>query len=155
MARRRRSSPPTGKPLKYQAMCLRRSLAAVLLVLKADQQLGMPAQHARPPRRGSGRVWVGTAGESVGQVAEQPGPAEAAAADDDAVDPGLARPSAARPAASQMSPLPSTGIDTCAFRAAMASQSACPAYACCAVRPCSAIAAQPDSSAIRPASRKV
>ena len=37
----------------------------------------------------------------------------------------------------------------------MAVQSASPEYACCAVRPCRAMAATPLSSAMRPASRNV
>jgi hypothetical protein len=56
-------------------------------------------------------------------------------------------------AASQMSPLPSTGMDvTAAFRSPMASQSAGPAYRCSAVRAWSETAAAPSLSAIRAAS---
>ena len=44
-------------------------------------------------------------------------------------------------------------MSTWSTRAAIADQSASPEYDCATVRPCSAIAAQPDSSAIRPASR--
>ena len=58
------------------------------------------------------RLTSPTAGERVGQIAEQPRPAEAAAADDDPIDSGLSAPSAAHRLASQMSPLPSTGMAT-------------------------------------------
>jgi hypothetical protein len=53
-----------------------------------------------------------------------------------------------------MSPFPSTGIErTAAFSAAIASQRASPAYICAAVRACSATAAHPSSSAMRPVAR--
>ena len=69
-----------------------------------------------------------TAGEHLEQVAEQPRPAEAAAADDDAVAARLVASSPTASAASQMSPLPSTGIDvTCALSSPIASQRASPA----------------------------
>ena len=62
---------------------------AMQLVGQGHGQLGMAAQHAHhltKVREGPGLA----AGEGIGKVAEEPGPAEAAASDDHPVDPGLA-----------------------------------------------------------------
>src|SRR5512139_4094500 len=52
-----------------------------------------------------------------------------------------------------MSPLAVTGIDTAAFTALIVSYSASPVYMHARVRPCRAMAAMPDSSAMRAMAR--
>ena len=88
-ARARRRSPPAGKPLRYQDTCLRNSLQPRSSPMCTHQQLGVPAHHRAPPRRGAGSVADRGPRERRGQVAEQPGTAQAAAADDDTVGAGL------------------------------------------------------------------
>ena len=53
------------------------------------------------------------------------------------------------------SPLPTTGIERCAFNSPIRSRSARPVYICRAVRACIATAATPSSSHMRPRSRKL
>ena len=87
MSRSRRGAPPR-KPFVYQELCLRNARMAPLLA-RARPPAGARARASRPPRR---RGRAGSAGsrpvEHVGQVAEEPGPAQAAAADDHAVAAG-------------------------------------------------------------------
>ena len=96
IASERRSSPPTGKPLRYQATCLRKSVqpsrslpshstsssACRRMVTATSPRLGQPP--LRP------------AVERGLQVGEEPRPAQAAAPDDHAVAAGVRAPSAAR-----------------------------------------------------------
>ena len=92
----RRSSEPTGKPLRYHATCLRKSVTASRSAPhQCDQQLGVAA-HDRGDLAEGGHDPLRAPGEGGGQVGEQPRPAQAAAADHDAVAAGLARPCAAR-----------------------------------------------------------
>ena len=88
MASRRRSAEPTGKPRRYQAMCLRRSRtprssprwSASSWACRRRTAVTAPSVGSGGRRRGvEGRVELG----------EQPGAAEAAAADHDAVGAGL------------------------------------------------------------------
>ena len=75
--------------------------------------------------RSAGSARRGLPREGGGQVAEQPRPAQAAAADDDAVAPVSATMRSAS-SASQMSPLPSTGMSTASTSRAIGAQSAVP-----------------------------
>ena len=87
MPSRRRISGPTGKPLRYQAMCLRMSRMPLYGAHVRAEQLGVAAHGRHDPRRGSGGVGSGRPGEGGFEVAEEPRPAEASPADDDAVAP--------------------------------------------------------------------
>ena len=125
MASRRRSSPPTGKPLKYQAMCLRRSAQPLALVGQADEQLGVPADRRRPPRPGS------AARGSTGRRTRRPGRGTARAGPGSRGrsprrPPRSRPPSAARPRPPRCRRCRAPGWTRAAFRAAMAVQSASP-----------------------------
>ena len=109
---------------------------------------------ATTPSWGGGAT--GRPGERGGEVGEQPGPAEAAAADHHTVAAGLGDHG------QRVGGRPDVAVaehrdvrDTFALSSAMSAQAARPEYSCAAVRACSAIAAHPSSSAIRPASRNV
>ena len=54
-ARARRISPPTGKPLRYQAMCLRRSVKPMALVAQGGQQFTVATDGSRDFSQTSGR----------------------------------------------------------------------------------------------------
>ena len=78
-----------GEALEVPGHVFAQVAQAMQLVGQGHEQLGVAAQHAHhltKVREGPGLA----AGEGIGQVAEEPGPAEAAASDDHAVDPGLA-----------------------------------------------------------------
>ena len=88
IASARRTSEPTGKPLRYQATCLRKSVQPCRSPCPSPSSSAWRYMTAATSRRvGSARARL--PGEGGGQVAEEPRPAEAAAADDDAVAAGL------------------------------------------------------------------
>ena len=83
-----RVSPPTTNPLKYHAMCLRRS--AIPRCSPISSASSSPCRRTMPTtssRFGGAGDWV--AGERGGQVAEEPWAPEAAASDDHPVAAGL------------------------------------------------------------------
>ena len=120
MASARRSSPPTGKPLKYQAMCLRRSAQPCGSSLQPDQQLGVPADHDRhlaEGRQRPGRARPAKASARSRNSHGRPRQPRPMTTPSTPVSATIRSASAA----SQMSPLPSTGMPTrAAFRAAIA-----------------------------------
>ena len=122
----------------------------LVAVVEVDEVGRVPAQrgrHLAQPRLHPRR----RPGERRGEVGEQPRPPEAARAPRPPRRSRSARTISRASSADQMSPLPSTGIDvTASLSRAIADQSACPEYAWAAVRPCSATAATPSPSAIRP-----
>ncbi len=86
-----RSSPPTGKPLRYQDTCLRKSRQPRSSPIRSHRSwacrvisaahLTQPRQHRPGIRRGR---WV----QQPGEVAEEPGPSETTPADDHTRAPG-------------------------------------------------------------------
>ena len=101
--------------------------AEQLVALGLDEQPGVAAHHGDDLAERAATA-APAAREGVGEVAEQPRPAEAAAADDDAVAAGLGASSRRASSPVQMSPLPSTGVDagSASRRRAIADQSARP-----------------------------
>ena len=63
------ASPPAGKPLRYQATCLRKSLQPALLAQVLGQQLGVAAHHRGDLAERRAGVGAGAPGERRGQVA--------------------------------------------------------------------------------------
>ena len=85
-------------------MCLRMSRHPALVVV-LDEELARAAGAAPAPRRARGGAGPEPP-KAAARLAEQPRPAQAASADDDAVGTRCAPSSAAASSADQMSPLP-------------------------------------------------
>ena len=152
-ARSRRSSPPAAKPLRYHDDVLAELLAAPLLPHVLARAARRGGASSRPPRRAS----AGSRPRS---------PANAAARSRNS----HGRPRQPRPTTTPAAPvsldhpqrvggLPDVAVaehrDVDVRDQLARSRPSRPrrSSACATVRPCSAIAAQPDSCAIRPASR--
>ena len=115
MASRRRSSPPTGKPLKYQAMCLRRSAqprAPRRTGRRAARRAGVRSRPPRPAWAAPGSVRPANASARSRNSQGRPRQPRPMTTPSTPVSATIRSASAA----SQMSPLPSTGMDTAALR---------------------------------------
>ena len=83
-----RSGALPGKHFVYQLECLRKAfMAAASSPSHSDEEAGVLQHHVHHPAEAR-RVPRLAAVEDVGEVAEEPGPAQAAAPDDDAVAAG-------------------------------------------------------------------
>ena len=115
-----------GRPLTYQATCLRISRAALL---GADRRRPSWRDAARPASSRSGAVGSGSASPRScqrAQAAEHPRIAERGAPEHDAVAAGASRACARRPPAVRTSPLPITGMPTARLASPIMSQCASP-----------------------------